>query len=484
MGAAEVVATVAVILAMLAVVALLVTLKKGSAGVDQARIERLEATLKEALSGSGDRVVAQMGEGFAGKHRELSDSLRELLLAQERELRTLTESKLKQIDTAVASLKTDSAKSLSELREGLSKRMGDALAEGQKRTTDSLQTTMKLATDTLDKRFAELRTATNTQLEQISGKVTQRLDDGFKKTNDTFTQVVQRLTIIDQAQRKITELSQDVVSLQDILSDKSARGVFGEVQLNQLVADALPQDAYALQHEIAAGKRADCVLFLPPPTGTVAVDAKFPLENYRRMFNQELPEADRAAATKQFKKDVKTHIDAISSKYIVAGVTADGAVMFLPAEAVFAEIHAHHPDLVQYGQQKRVWITSPTTMMAILTTARAVLKDAKTRSQVHIIQEHLGKLAVDFGRFQKRMDDLSTHFKKVGDDVDKIHISAGKISSRFQKIEQVQVEQIAEPDLLASDVLDSAPDLFAGQDDPDDSDHPDHPAREMSQGAP
>jgi len=183
------------------------------------------------------------------------------------------------------------------------------------------------------------------------------------------------------------------------------------------------------------------VMFLPEPTGTIAIDSKFPLESFRRMFDTSVPEPERVIARRQFKVDVKVHINAIADKYIIPGTTSDGAVMFLPAEAVFAEIHGHHPDLVELAQKKRVWLTSPTTMMAVLTTARAVLKDQKTREQVHIIQEHLRGLSQDFGRFQDRMEKLGTHIKQAGDDVDKIGISARKITSRFEKIEKVQLEE-------------------------------------------
>jgi DNA recombination protein RmuC len=263
--------------------------------------------------------------------------------------------------------------------------------------------------------------------------------------------VVKRLAIIDKAQQEISDLSKEVVSLQDILSDKKSRGVFGEVQLAQLVRNTLPESAYSLQHSLVEGKIADCVLFLPEPTGTIAVDSKFPLDNYRRMFDKELAESDRKAAERQFKQDIKKHINDIADKYIIPGVTSDGAVMFLPAEAVFAEIHGHQPELVELAQRRRVWITSPTTMMAILTTARAVLKDSKTREQVHIIQEHLRVLGTDFNRFQDRMDKLAIHIRQTKEDVDKVHTSAKKITSRFEKIESVQLESPDTPKPLQAE---------------------------------
>lgn len=267
----------------------------------------------------------------------------------------------------------------------------------------------------------------NQRLKEITGLVEKRLAEGFEKTNTTFTDIVKRLALIDEAQKKITELSSNVVSLQSILSDKRARGAFGEVQLNHLVRDMLPEQSFALQHTLSNHTRCDCMLFLPQPTGNIVIDAKFPLENYQN--NQ--PQA--------FKQDLKNHINAIASKYIISGETADGAMMFIPAEAIFADIHANHADIVQLAQRKRVWLSSPTTLMAILTTARAVLKDAETRQQVHLIQEHLVALAKDFDRFQSRMDHLAKHIDQAQQDVSEVHTSAKKISSRFSKIERLEV---------------------------------------------
>lgn len=397
-------------------------LKRTTGEFATGKLEKLEATLKERLDAGSDLTAAKVGERFEVKHRELSEQL----FKQEMEVRQ-----------AIERLKADTAKTLGEQQVKIS----EAMAQGATRTNHTLQETMKLATDTLNKRFAELQGTTDKKLTEISGKVAERLDEGFKKTNATFTDVIKRLAIIDQAQKKITDLSEDVVSLQDILSDKQSRGVFGEVQLSQLVRNAMPEGSYKLQHDLGNGKRADCVLFLPDPTGTVAIDAKFPLENYRRMFDRELPEAEKAAAMRLFKQDVKNHILTIAEKYIIPNVTSDYAMMFLPAEAVFAEIHAHHPDLVELSYKKRVGISSPTTLMAILTTARAVIKDEKTREQVHIIQEHLGGLARDFGRFGDRMDKLATHIRQAHEDTEQVHTSAKKITSRFEKIEKVQLEE-------------------------------------------
>ena len=215
----------------------------------------------------------------------------------------------------------------------------------------------------------------DSRLEQISGKVNERLEEGFKKTNETFVNVMQRLATIDEAQKKIDGLTSNVVGLQELLGDKRSRGAFGEVQLEGLVRNILPPSAYEFQYSLSNNNRADCVLKLPAPTGMVAVDSKFPMENYHRMFEVEVGDSDRVQARRQFRVDVRKHVDDISEKYIIAGETSDGAVMFVPAEAVFAEIHAYHAEVVDYAMQRRVWIVSPTTLMAVLNTARAVMKD-------------------------------------------------------------------------------------------------------------
>jgi DNA recombination protein RmuC len=206
-----------------------------------------------------------------------------------------------------------------------------------------------------------------------------------------------------------------------------------------------------MQATLSNGTRADCVLMLPPPTGKVAVDSKFPLENYHRMFAPESNKVDHALAQKLFKADIKRHVDAIGDKYIIAGETSDGAVMFVPAEAVFAEIHAHHAEVVEYAMAKRVWIVSPTTLMAVLNTARAVLKDVETRQQVHVIKDALTRLSIEFGRFDDRMRDLAKHIRQAHEDVEKVQVTSSKISQRFAQIEGVELEEPEAPLLKVVD---------------------------------
>lgn len=328
---------------------------------------------------------------------------------------------------------------LTDLHDGLNKQ-GDRLSSKQSEEGDRLRRALtEELTRNRDQMQAlerSLASVVEKRLDDISGKVNERLDEGFKKTNETFVSVMTRLQTIDDAQKKIETLTTSVVSLQEVLGDKRSRGAFGEMQLEQIVRNMLPENVFEFQFTFPNGVRADCVLKFPEPTGLVCVDSKFPLENYERMF-AEGPERLTPAA---FKADVKKHINDISSKYIIAGQTGDGAVMFVPAEAVFAEIHAHHRDLVEFAQAKRVWIASPTTLMAILTTAMAVIKDVETRKQVHIIKDELSKLGADFGRFQSRMDKLATHIDQAKRDVDEVQISSKKISDRFAKIERVEIE--------------------------------------------
>ena len=326
-------------------------------------------------------------------------------------------------------------KSLAEMQAKLEQRFGDMQQGIEKRLGEMSQSSI----ERLAKSNDQIQETLHRRLTEISGQVETRLNKGFEKTNETFTDVVKRLALIDEAQKKITELSSSVVSLQEVLNDKRSRGAFGEAQMMWQVRNALPENSFEEQYRLSNGTRVDCMLFLPEPTGNLAIDAKFPLDSYKAMMNPDAAQSDRVSAERQFKQDIKKHINDIADKYIIPGETSDGALMFIPAEAVFAEIHAHQAELVEEAQRRRVWMVSPTTMMAVLTTARAVLKDSATRKQVHLIQEHLVRLSSDFDRFRKRMDNLSKHIQQANRDVEEVNTSARKISSRFEKIEKVEL---------------------------------------------
>jgi DNA recombination protein RmuC len=294
--------------------------------------------------------------------------------------------------------------------------------------------------DTMDNATNQLKNLLNMRLQDIDSKVKESLEEGFKKTNDTFDRVMKQLSTIDEAQKKIDGLTRNIVSFQELLGDKKSRGAFGEVQLEGLVRNALPPDAFSMQHTLSNGNRADCVLFLPEPTGSVAIDSKFPLESYRKMLDTSLPPDEIKNAQKQFKLDIKKHIHDIASKYIISNETSDGAVMFIPAEAVFAEIHAYHSDLIEEAMSQRVWLVSPTTLMAVLNTARAVLKDVETRKQVHIIKAELGRLGQEFERFDVRMKKLADNIRQAHEHAQDVHVTSQKISRRFSQIERVELK--------------------------------------------
>lgn len=280
---------------------------------------------------------------------------------------------------------------------------------------------------------------TQQHLQTMSQFMQIKLNEGFEKTSATFHDVLKRLVMIDEAQKKISELSTHVVNLQDILVDKRARGAFGEIQLQTLLSNMLPTQNYKIQHTLSNQKRADCMLLLPAPTGNIVIDAKFPLENYQRMMQLNPSSPERKPFQQQFRLDIQKHIKDIAEKYIHPPETGEGALMFIPAEAIFAEIHSNYPELIELSHRLNVWLVSPSTLMAVLTTAKAVLKDDATRQQIHIIQKHLHALAQDFQRFDKRMEKLSKHLDQAHQDMSEVHVSAKKISQQFQRIESADL---------------------------------------------
>jgi len=398
-----------------------------NSGNTETSFEKIQANLEE--SRRKIELYEQQHQDTRQQLTELIVNLREKQISNSSELREQLNTLLTSHQTAFEKRQTEAVKQLNE-----------TIQNGMTHSQKQINTHLDHNIEQLAKRVNQLTEKTEQKLLEIGGLVEKRLDEGFRKTTETFADILKRLALIDQAQKKITELSTNVVSLQEILADKRSRGAFGEVQLNALIANVMPDSSYCIQYTLPNGKVADCALFLPEPTGTIIIDAKFPLESYRTMTDFSLAELERKAAEKQFKRDIQKHINDIAEKYIIPGTTSDGAVMFIPAESVFAEIQARHSDLVDMAHTARVWMVSPTTLWATLNTARAVLKDAETREQVDIIKEHLGYLAKDFDRFQDRMDDLARHIKQAHEDVDKVHTSARKISTRFEKIEKLEIE--------------------------------------------
>lgn len=399
--------------------------------------------LNDGLNTLADRVGANLADNSERLRNTVSQDLKQtrdamlvLQLSQTEELSANRETTAQRL----ANLTTELQGKQDALRAELLTRVLERLGEQGRSNQELIQNTLHAITQQLSGSIEGLTRTTDTRLEQISGKVNERLEEGFKKTNETFTSVMTRLATIDEAQRKIDGLTTNMVSLQQLLGDKRARGAFGEVQLEGLVRNLLPPSAFEFQYTLPNGHRADCMLLLPDPTGLVAVDAKFPLENYHRMFEDALAESDRSTAVRQFRIDLRKHVTDIAERYIVAGETSDGAVMFVPAEAVFAEIHAHHGEVVDYAMQRHVWIVSPTTMMAVLNTARAVIKDVETRRQVHIIKDELSKLGKEFGRFDQRMRKLAEHIRQAHQDAEDVRVTSDKISRRFLQIERVELD--------------------------------------------
>ena len=294
--------------------------------------------------------------------------------------------------------------------------------------------------------FDKLNLRLEERLNNINDRVNERLDQNFEKTNKTFTNVLERLSKIDEAQKKIEVLSNDIVSLQGVLTDKKTRGIFGEVNLKHILSNVFGENnnkIYSLQYTLPNGSIADSILFAPEPLGTIAIDSKFPLENYRMMVDKKLPIEIRNSSEKQFKIDVKKHIDAIHDKYIIPGVTSDQAIMFLPAEAIFAEINAYHSDVIDYAYKKRVWITSPTTLISTLTVIQMIIKNMERDKYASIIHDELNKLGIEFNRYKERWDKLARSIQTVNKDVENVSITTDKISKKFDVISGVEMDKLS-----------------------------------------
>ncbi len=313
------------------------------------------------------------------------------------------------------------------------------LSDGQTRLAGGLET----LSQTQSASQAQILQQMEQRLAEVQQKMGESLHGSSVRTTRSLTELQERLVTIDRAQSNIEKLSGDVLSLQDILSNKQTRGAFGEIQLNDIVTKALPADSYSFQVTLSNGKRADCLIDLPNPPGPIVIDSKFPLEAYEALRRaQTKPELQEAA--RQMRTAVRTHIKAISARYIIEGETADGALMFLPSEAVYAELHANFPEVVREGFAARVWIVSPTTCMATLNTMRAVLKDARMREQAGAIRRELGMLYQDVDRLGVRVESLDRHFSQASKDISDIKISADKAGRRARRLDNFDFEELGE----------------------------------------
>ena len=315
-----------------------------------------------------------------------------------------------------------------------------ALSDGQERLAGGLRHVSEAAAASQSAMLGVMEQ----RLAEVSRTMGETLVGTSTRTARSLGELHQRLETIDKAQANIEKLSGNVLSLQDILSNKQTRGAFGEIQLNDIVVKALPSDAYTMQATLSNGKRADCLIHLPNPPGPIVIDAKFPLEAYEAIRRAETPAQVREAAA-QMRVAVRGHIRAISEKYILEGETADGALMFLPSEAVYAELHANFPEVVRDGFAARVWIVSPTTCMATLNTMRAVLKDARMREQAGAIRRELSELYKDVERLGERVGNLDRHFGQAAKDIEEIKISSDKAGKRARRLDNFDFEELAVP---------------------------------------
>ena len=334
--------------------------------------------------------------------------------------------------------KSGQSNGLAEQEMSLLVKQLQALSDGQERLSGGLHH----VSEANAKAQTNMLALMEQRLAQVQQQLSENMHGSARRTAQSLGDLQQRLATIDKAQENITKLSGDVLSLQDILSNKQTRGAFGEIQLHDIVIKALPQDSFTMQATLSNGRRADCIIHLPNPPGPIAIDSKFPLEAYEAM-RRDRTEADLAEAARQFRTALRKHIKDISEKYIIEGETADGALMFLPSEAVYAEIHANFPDLVRESFAARVWIVSPTTCMATLNTMRAILKDARMRAQAGSIRRELGLLYQDVDRLGTRVENLDRHFGQAAKDLSEIKISSEKAGRRARRLDNFDFEELA-----------------------------------------
>lgn len=334
-------------------------------------------------------------------------------------------------------LRRDSSKSLNRWADQLFRGQAELAGRLSQLSENNQNQQSKIAEAINEQRLSVLKIM-DEKLLAVTKSVGDGLQQSTTKTAETLHDLRERLAKIDVAQQKISSLSEQVVSLQEVLSNKQARGAFGEIQLNDLVTSTLPPSAYEFQVVLGNQKRADCVLKLPNPPGTIVIDSKFPLESYQALRNAS-NEREKIEAERFFRASVLKHIKDIAEKYIIPGETAESALMFLPSEAIYAELHSNFTDVVEVSYRSKVWIVSPTTLMATLNTVRAVLKDARMREMAGVIQKEVCSLTEDISRLDERIDNLGKHFDMASRDIGEIKISSGKISRRINKIEDIQL---------------------------------------------
>lgn len=440
------------LLIILLVLAIILLAKSSVGKLSEIELQKIKNQFEE----SNNRQLSAIQEKLATVQKEilkdqfeLRENILKIITGQLTDVIKSNNENNKQMTDQLENVSRRITQGQSDFKESLLKdfkTQGDHILLRLKEQAESIQNQLKIfeqtTTASMTQNFEKLTTTVEQKLDLISGKVTENLKEGFEKTNQTFIDITTRLTKIDEAQKKIESLSQNVVSLQDVLTDKKSRGIFGEVQLNQILKDVFGErndKLFHIQYKFSTGSMADAVLFLPDPIGKLAVDSKFPLENYQRMVNRDLTTSEIETAQKEFKNNMKKHIDDISSKYIIAGETAEMALLFLPAEVIFSELYSYHQDIISYSQTKKVWIVSPSTFMGMLTTIQSIIRDIETQKQAKVIQEELKKLSVEFGRYKDRWGKLSKTITNVTNEVQEINITTDKITKRFEQIEKVEL---------------------------------------------
>jgi len=319
--------------------------------------------------------------------------------------------------------------------------VSDAQANAQVHVVQTMEARLAEVQAQMAERLADNAMKSARSMSEMQERMKDTLTGSSEKTTKSLTELQERLATIDKAQTNIEKLSGDVLSLQDILSNKQTRGAFGEIQLQDIVSKALPSDSYTWQATLSNGKRPDCLIHLPNPPGPIVIDAKFPLEAYEQLMAADT-KADRERALTVFGQAIKMHIKKISESYLIEGETADGALMFLPSEAVYAELHSRLPHIVREGFTARVWIVSPTTCMATLNTMRAILKDARMREQTGAIRRELALLGGDVERLVTRVGNLDRHFGQAAKDIEDIKISAEKAGKRAHRLDHFDFEEL------------------------------------------
>ena len=337
--------------------------------------------------------------------------------------------------------KSGQSNGLAEQEMSLLVKQLQALSDGQERLSGGLHH----VSEANAKAQTNMLALMEQRLAQVQQQLSENMHGSARRTAQSLGDLQQRLATIDKAQENITKLSGDVLSLQDILSNKQTRGAFGEIQLTDIVSKALPSDGFDLQATLSNGRRADCLIKLPNPPGPIVIDSKFPLEAYEALRNAS-SEVETSAAVRSFRTSVRKHIKDISERYIIEGETADGAILFLPSEAVYAELHANYSEIVREGFSARVWIVSPTTCMATLNTMRAILKDARMREQAGAIRKELTSLYQGVDRLGVRVESLDRHFNQAAKDISDIKISADKAGRRAKRLDNFDFEEISNED--------------------------------------